>query len=107
MNLTAIRGGDGEKQFNNVNFSKNGTIIEIRSRYEFYVEPDGCKRVDVPQEPKPVEKVQIGGLYAAEFDGAFYRGKVLKEASNGRYQVFFVDYGNYDTVPKNKLGELP
>ena len=59
-----------------MNFSKNGTIIEIRSRYEFYVEPDGCKRVDVPQEPKLVEKVQIGGFYAAEFDGAFYRGKV-------------------------------
>ena len=54
MNLTAIRGGDGEKQFNNVNFSKNGTIIEVKSRYEFYVEPDGCKRADVPKEPKLV-----------------------------------------------------
>jgi hypothetical protein len=78
LNLTAIRGSDGEKQFNEVNFSKNGTIIEVKSRYEFYVEPDGCKRVDVPQQPKLVEKVQVGSVYAVEFDGSFYRGRVLK-----------------------------
>lgn len=33
LNLTAIRGGDGEKQFKEVNFSTNGTIIEVKSRY--------------------------------------------------------------------------
>jgi hypothetical protein len=64
--------------FNDVNFSKNGTIIEVNSRYEFYVEPDACKRVVVPQNPKPVDKVQVGNLYAAEFDGEYYRGRVLK-----------------------------
>lgn len=103
LNLTALR-GDTEKQFNDVNFSKTGSVIEVKSRNEFYVEPDGCKRVNVPQNPKPVEKVQVGGIYAVEFDGEYYRGKILKEASNGKYHVFFVDYGNYDTVPKSKIG---
>lgn len=78
LNLTAIKGGDNEKLFNKVNFSKNGSIIEVKSRNEFYVEPDGCKRVEVPQNPKLVEKVQVGGLFAVEFDGSFYRGKVLR-----------------------------
>lgn len=103
LNLTALR-GDTERQFNDVNFSKTGSVIEVKSRNEFYVEPDGCKRVNVPQNPKPVEKVQVGGIYAVEFDGEYYRGKILKEALNGKYQVFFVDYGNYDTVPKAKIG---
>lgn len=77
LNLTALR-GDTERQFNDVNFSKTGSVIEVKSRNEFYVEPDGCKRVNVPQNPKPVEKVQVGGTYAVEFDGEYYRGKVLK-----------------------------
>ncbi len=50
----------------------------MRSKYEFYVEPDGCKRVEVPQHPKPAEKVVVGGIYAVEFDGEYYRGRVLK-----------------------------
>lgn len=77
MNLAALR-GDTEKQFNQINFSKTGAIIEVKSRYEFYVEPDGCKRVVVPQNPKPVDKVQVGNLYAVEFDGEYYRGEILK-----------------------------
>ncbi len=77
LNLTALR-GDTEKQFSDVSFTKTGMIIEVKSRYEFYVEPDGSKRVEVPQNPKPAEKVTVGGLFAVEFDGEFYRGKVLK-----------------------------
>lgn len=36
LNLSSLK-GDTEKQFNDVNFNKNGTIIEVNSRYEFYV----------------------------------------------------------------------
>lgn len=53
LNLTALK-GDVEKQFNEVNFTKNGTILEVNLKYEFYVEPEGCKRVVVPQSPKAV-----------------------------------------------------
>lgn len=31
LNLTALR-GDTEKQFNDVNFSKTGSVIEVKSR---------------------------------------------------------------------------
>lgn len=36
LNLTALR-GDTERQFNDVNFSKTGSVIEVKSRNEFYV----------------------------------------------------------------------
>lgn len=68
LNLTALR-GDTEKQFNDVNFTKTGAIIEVKSKNQFYVEPDGCKRVKVPQDPKSVDKIHVGALYAVEFDG--------------------------------------
>jgi hypothetical protein len=50
----------------------------VKSRNEFYFEPENCKRINVPQEPKPAEKVVVGQLYAAEFEGDYYRAKILK-----------------------------
>ena len=44
LNLSSLK-GDIEKQFNDIKLEKNGTIIEVNSRQEFYVEPNNCKRV--------------------------------------------------------------
>ncbi|RZC32600.1 ATP-dependent RNA helicase spindle-E [Asbolus verrucosus] len=62
---------------------------------------------------KPVEgKVKIGGkIYAAMFneDGKFYRCKVLCISSEQSpyAQVQFIDYGNVQRVPLNRLYQLP
>ena len=36
-------------------------------------------------------------------DGCFYRGKVLKRAGDGQFEVLYVDYGNTETVPASHI----
>jgi len=36
----------------------------------------------------------------------YYRGRVVRDIQ-GKYRVAFIDYGNYDTVSKDKIGLLP
>lgn len=58
------------------------------------------------QKPTPAAKIKVGDLYSAQFtDGIYYRAKVLKETKAG-FEVFFIDYGNYDVVSKAKIGDL-
>ena len=51
----------------------------------------------MPQNPKVGGQVEIGSLMAGRFteDDTFYRARILKEVGGGRYNVFYVDYGNY------------
>eukprot|EP00102_Acyrthosiphon_pisum_P022410 XP_016659620.1 PREDICTED: uncharacterized protein LOC107883660 [Acyrthosiphon pisum] len=43
-------------------------------------------------------------VYSSEDDG-FYRGKILKN-NEGSYDVFYIDFGNIETVPSNVVYEL-
>lgn len=78
----------------------------MTSAQELYFESEGSKKPEVNQKPTPAAKVKVGDLCSAQFtDGIYYRAKVLKETKAG-YEVFFIDYGNYDVVPRAKIGEL-
>lgn len=85
------------------------TLLEVSSATEFYLEPSIAKRPNVPQNPKAVTgPIEVGSLYACKFsvDQTYYRAKVLREVGN-KYHVFYQDYGNYETVTKDRLGILP
>lgn len=43
-------------------------------------------------------------VYSTENDG-LYRAKILKN-NNGSYDVFYIDYGNIETVQSNVIYEL-
>lgn len=53
--------------------------------------------------------VEVGALYAVKFssDQQYYRARILKEAGPGKYHVQYIDYGNYEVVPKASIGLLP
>lgn len=60
----------------------------------------------MPQNPESVGNVNIGEIYSAEFsDGVYYRAKILRE-NKGKYEVHFIDYGNYFAVDKKKIGVI-
>ena len=48
-------------------------------------------------------------MYAVKFsvDGQYYRAKILKELGGSKYNVKYVDYGNYETANKDAIGLLP
>ena len=49
---------------------------------------------------------KVGDIVNAQFsDGIYYRAKVLKATKDG-CDVHFIDYGNYDFVPKAKIGVI-
>lgn len=60
----------------------------------------------MPQKPAQATGYKVGDLVNAQFtDGVYYRAKVLKATKDG-CEVHFIDYGNYDFVPKAKIGVL-
>lgn len=71
---------------------------------QLYLESAGCKKPEVPQKGTQAQNIKVGELYAAEFtvDGVYYRARVVRESKKG-YEVFFIDYGNYDVVQKSKI----
>lgn len=70
------------------------------------MENEGCKKPDVPQKPALATNYKVGDIVNAQFtDGVYYRAKVLKATRDG-CDVHFIDYGNYDFVPKAKIGAL-
>ena len=66
LNLTSIK-GEMEKEYKPINFNKTLTLLEVQNADEFYLEPDNAKRPNVPQNPKPVGQVDVGGLYVGKF----------------------------------------
>lgn len=53
------------------------------------------------------ELPKCGGIYLADFEMEFYRVYVLAAASrNHKIDVFFIDFGNTDSVWLNQLSEL-
>lgn len=107
LNLTSIK-GEMEKEFKPIKITRTLSLLEVVSAGEFYLEPSNAKRPNIPQNPKPVGPVEVGGLYAGKFsvDQTYYRAKVLKEIGS-KYHVCYIDYGNYETISKDSLGQLP
>jgi len=47
------------------------------------------------------DKVKV---FSSQYDG-FYRSIIIKNI-NGSYDVFYIDYGNIETVPSRDIFEL-
>lgn len=107
LNLTSIK-GEMDKEFKPISTIRTLTLLEVTNAEEFYLEPDNAKRPNVPQDPKPVGPIEVGGLYACKFtvDETYYRAKVVKEVGN-KYHVRYIDFGNYETIGKDRFGQLP
>lgn len=44
-------------------------------------------------------------VFSLEFN-MLYRGKILRNNKNGSYSVYYIDYGNEETVPSHAIFEL-
>ncbi|NXU93771.1 SND1 protein, partial [Xiphorhynchus elegans] len=67
-------------------------------------------RAEVGAHP-PVEgsyAPRRGDFCIAKFvDGEWYRARVEKVESGGKVHIFYIDYGNKETLPPSRLAPLP
>lgn len=84
-------------------------LMEAINASELYLEVDGAAKPNVPQNPQAAAKVEVGQLYAVKFtvDGQYYRAKILKELAGNKYNVHYIDYGNYENAAKGAICVLP
>ncbi|XP_077528876.1 staphylococcal nuclease domain-containing protein 1 [Haemaphysalis longicornis] len=109
--------GGGERKVN----YRNVVVTEVKPDLSFYVQffDDGPKleemtkllRQELAEHP-PTPGTYVpkkGDLCAAKFveDQQWYRARVEKVQANGSVDIFFVDYGNRDTVDPSSLAALP
>ncbi|KAL3210473.1 hypothetical protein MRX96_008717 [Rhipicephalus microplus] len=100
---------------------RNVVVTEIKQDLSFYVQffDDGPKleemtkllRQELAEHP-PVSGAYVpkkGEVCAAKFveDQQWYRARVEKVQSSGSVEIFFIDYGNRDTVDPSSLASLP
>lgn len=94
-------------------------VVFVASHSEFYCQlsqneqqlntlMDAIAKAGVSQPPLGPDSLEVGlpccALYSA--DQSWYRG-VVKAVAAGGASVFFVDYGNMETVPLGSLRALP
>lgn len=100
---------------------RNVVVTEVKPDLSFYVQffDDGPKleemtkllRQELAEHP-PVSGAYVpkkGEVCAAKFseDQQWYRARVEKVQSSGSVEIFFIDYGNRDTVDPSSLASLP
>lgn len=100
---------------------RNVVVTEVKPDLSFYVQffDDGPKleemtkllRQELAEHP-PVPGAYVpkkGEVCAAKFseDQQWYRARVEKVQSSGQVEIFFIDYGNRDTVESSSLASLP
>jgi staphylococcal nuclease domain-containing protein 1 len=91
-------------------------VSEINAAGHFYVQRRGDKglpwvteqmaALDIASSPAPTEPSPKGTLLFAQWQGDWYRGKVLglqKVADGVLCRVLFIDYGNTDALPLDAL----
>uniref|UniRef100_A0A8C3V4X9 Staphylococcal nuclease domain-containing protein n=1 Tax=Catharus ustulatus TaxID=91951 RepID=A0A8C3V4X9_CATUS len=95
-------------------------VTEITDDLHFYVQDveTGAQleklmenmRAEVGAHP-PVEGAFVprrGDFCIAKFvDGEWYRARVEKVESGGKVHIFYIDYGNKETLPPTRLAPLP
>jgi len=91
-------------------------ITEIVDGSKFFVQvvgPDAEQLEELmkslaTEESNEPYKPQKEELVKAQFsDDAWYRAKVVKVVGDDEYQVFYIDYGNSETVPSSRIRKLP
>ena len=110
----------GEKSagFKVINETKNVIVSEIHDATEFYVQYSDSKVLDTiakelesfkDSEPKLELPIKVGTPCVAKFseDNQWYRVRIVKQISDKKFGVQFVDFGNYDEVDSNSLRKIP
>ena len=98
----------------------NAIVTEVGDNLKFYVQhtADGQKVehfMSRLQEniskmiPATLANVKAGEIVACKFslDNQWYRAKVEKKVAPNQYQVFYLDYGNRESVPVSDICQLP
>jgi len=92
-------------------------ISEIVDATQFYVQIVGgkesaeletlMKNLSLDSDNTPYTP-NVGELVKAQFtaDDAWYRAKVLSQTPEGEFSVFYIDYGNTETIPTSRIREL-
>jgi staphylococcal nuclease domain-containing protein 1 len=109
------------EEFNEKNKLKKPEIInvvvtEIIDATKFYIQiinketeqlEELMKNLSIVDDNNESYKPKIGELVKAQFsvDNEWYRAKVLEEV-DGEYSIIYIDYGNMETIPSNKIRKL-
>lgn len=100
---------------------RNVVVTEVKPDLSFYVQffDDGPKLEEMTKllRQELAEHPPVSGAYtpkkgevcAAKFceDQQWYRARVEKVQPSGSVEIFFIDYGNRDTVDPSSLASLP
>jgi len=92
-------------------------VTEIIDATKFYVQVVGkeaekleelMKQLAAQETGTDAYKPSFGELVLAQFtaDDAWYRAKVVGETPEGEIKVFYIDYGNSETIPKSRVRKL-
>ena len=94
-------------------------MIEDSSRFYVRFNSDSDKLINIETELQTIEEkgeslqhpLKRGQIIAARYeeDDKWYRAKIeeVNKGDNISYEVFFMDYGNYETVEQNNTLKLP
>ena len=100
-------------------------VTEIEDANDFYVHFSSDKGVELVESKlrdfgsRQAEAANSGGgaeaftphhgsIAAGQFnDGNWYRVRIESSTAAGDFRVFFLDYGNHDTLPADKVRPLP
>lgn len=77
-------------------------VKDIKSLEEMSVKLNSSSNLPTPKSPK------VNNVYSGLFvDGLFYRVCIKEEISSDSFKVYFIDFGNFETVKASDLRELP
>jgi len=95
-------------------------VTEIEDASKFYIQVLGPEQKQLEELMKNLTLLQqkdlsepynpvVGELVIAKFteDEGWYRGKILKKTPEGEYDVFYVDYGNFETLSNSRIRQIP
>ncbi|KAL4487112.1 hypothetical protein ABPG72_001564 [Tetrahymena utriculariae] len=109
-----------QKNVKVISGSVQAKLSELINTDEFFIQENS--RIDVLDKmekelddfdleayPKLQQPVQPGTPCVALFSGDnnYYRGKIVKKRNDNKYEVFFIDYGFYDSVHIDDMCKLP
>ncbi len=62
----------------------------------------------MPEKPSPIGAIKIGDICLGKFtkDDVWYRARIIKESPKNHYLVHYIDFGNYETLSKDRMGAI-
>lgn len=93
-----------------------GELSECESADLFYIQRSGSANMksvlkvirDNHRKCSTLEEpISKNTLCIAYFDGEYHRCRIVSRGAKNSYRVFFIDWGNFDSVPANSLKMCP